>query len=320
MEADNFDQTHTSDLLDSHGLSSKCSVLDCLIIGAGPAGLTAAIYLNRFRRRCLVVDSGSSRASLIPTSHNYPGFPQGIPGVELLDRMYSQAVRYGAKFTRGCVASLKLEDGIFVANIDSGEEIRSKTVLMATGATDVAPPFPLMDKAVRMGLLRYCPICDGYEAIDKEVAVLGRGVHGAKEALFIADYASGITLFTDGTYLDDAPAEAAQLLERNINVVSDDINNLTVVGTSYVEISLQSGITRRFEVVYSAFGLQTNSYLTKQVGALVDETGQVCVDKHMQTNVPGLFAAGDVAAGLNQISVAAGQSAIASTAIHNSLK
>lgn len=170
--------------------STIASALDCLIIGAGPAGLTAAIYLQRFRRNCVVVDAGSSRVSLIPTSHNYPGFPEGIHGPDLLDRLRSQASKYGGEFIHASVISLGIENGIFVATTDAGQEIRSKTVLMATGAADIVPPFPAMESAVKKGLLRYCPICDGYEAINKSVAVLGDGVHGAKEALFIADYAA----------------------------------------------------------------------------------------------------------------------------------
>jgi thioredoxin reductase (NADPH) len=299
--------------------ATMASVIDCLIIGAGPAGLTAAIYLNRFRRKCVVVDAGNSRASLIPTSHNYPGFPEGIHGSDLLYRLYSQASKYGGEFIYASVFSLGIENGTFVATTNAGQEIRSKTVLIATGAADIAPPFPAMESAVKKGLLRYCPICDGYEAINKSVAVLGGGAHGAKEALFIADYAGRLTLFTNSP-LDDCEEETRALGNRNVEVVVAGISSIREASYSGLEVTLQSGETLIFDVIYSALGLQTNSQLATQLGAHCDETGQICVDAHMQTSVPGLFASGDVAAGLNQIAVAAGQSAIASTAIHNILK
>lgn len=300
-------------------ITTLSSMLDCLIIGAGPAGLTAAIYLNRFRRNCLIIDGGKSRVSLIPTSHNYPGFPQGIHGPELLARLNSQVLNYGGEVVEAQVCSLRVDNGIFVATLDSGQQIRSKAVLIATGATDVAPPFPSMESAVRKGLLRYCPICDGYEAIDKTVAVLGRGMHGAREALFIADYASRLTLFTNGTG-ENFTEESEQLRKRNVEIVTAEIEFIREFSSSQMEISLRSGETRLFDLMYSALGLQTHSHLARQLGAHCDETGQICVDQHMQTTLAGLFASGDVAVGLNQISVAAGQSAIASTTIHNFLK
>lgn len=300
-------------------IATTASAFDCLIIGAGPAGLTAAIYLKRFRRNCLVVHCGQSRASTIPTSHNYPGFPLGIPGPELLERLNSQVANFGGELLEAYVFSLILEDGIFVATVDSGQQIRAKTVLIATGATDVAPPFPGMESSLKKGLLRYCPICDGFEAIDKAVAILGRGAHGAKEALFISDYTNRLTLLTDPS-LTKLTDEMEQLRIRNVDVVTAEIEAIRESGSSQLEVIFRSGEIKAFDAMYAALGLQTNSHLAKQLGVHCDDTGQICVDQHMQTNIVGFFASGDVAVGLNQISVAAGQSAIASTAIHNFLR
>lgn len=266
-----------------------------------------------------MVDAGKSRVSLIPTSHNYPGFPQGIHGPELLARLNSQASNYGGEVVDAHVCSLRVDNGIFVAILDSGQRIQSKTVLIATGASDVAPPFPSMESAVTKGLLRYCPICDGYEAIDKTVAVLGGGVHGAREALFIADYASCLTLFTNGIG-ENFTQESKQLRGRNVDIVTAEIEFVREFNSSQMEISLRSGETRLFDLMYSALGLEPHSHLAKELGAQCDEMGQICVDQHMQTTIAGLFASGDVVVGLNQISVAAGQSAVASTTIHNFLK
>ena len=138
---------------------------DCAIVGGGPAGLTAAIYLARFRRRVVVFDRGGSRAALIPTSHNHAGFPEGIAGTELLRRMGEQAAQYGADLRVGDVLEVAMTgDDWRLAG--EGFELAARTVLFATGVDNRRPE---MDDAVHRaaldaGKLRYCPVCDGWEA------------------------------------------------------------------------------------------------------------------------------------------------------------
>ncbi len=145
------------------------AVLDCLIIGGGPGGLTAAIYLARFRRSCLVVDTGASRAGWIPRSHNHPGFPDGIGGAELLDRMRQQAARFGAPVRLSTVEALEHRPGGgFQATIDdTAGTVAARTVILASGVDDVEPPLsylgPDLRHALRRGLVRHCPVCDAYE-------------------------------------------------------------------------------------------------------------------------------------------------------------
>ncbi len=113
--------------------------LDCLIVGGGPAGLTAAIYLVRFRRRTMLIDAGDSRAALIPKSHNFPGFPDGISGGEILSRLNAHAVRYGAGVERGTVSDLRCrEDGLFEATA-GGRRLTARRVILATGVIDNMP-------------------------------------------------------------------------------------------------------------------------------------------------------------------------------------
>jgi thioredoxin reductase (NADPH) len=138
--------------------------IDSLVIGGGPAGLTAAIYLARYCRTVLLADSGQSRAALIPESHNYPGFI-GVSGSELLSRLRDQALEYGARIEHSEITSLH-SDNAFVARSEAGA-MRARTVILASGLVDDAPPVEGMINAVGGGKVRYCPICDGYEAIDK---------------------------------------------------------------------------------------------------------------------------------------------------------
>lgn len=171
-------------------------LLDCLLIGGGAAGFTGAIYLSRFRRNLMLVDAGKSRLSLILVSRNYPGFPEGVPGEELLERLRKQATRYGVRVVSGAINQLdRAADGTFVARSGQGS-IRARTVPLATGVTDVVPDIDGMKEALQCGSLRYCPVCDGYEVIGKKVAVLGLGKHGVDEALFIKHFATDLTLLT----------------------------------------------------------------------------------------------------------------------------
>jgi len=164
------------------------------VIGGGPAGLTAAIYLGRFRRRVTVIDKGWSRAEWITLSHNQPGFAQGIAGSALLEDMRLQARLYGASLQKGVVDTVRLmDDGRFLASAD-GVAFSASAVLLATGVTENSPPLPHLADAVKRGLIRTCPICDGYEAIGKRVGALGAGEHAAAEALFLRTFSDQITL------------------------------------------------------------------------------------------------------------------------------
>lgn len=185
-------------------LQKAACMLDCLIIGGGPAGLTAAVYLARFRRRFLLVDGGTSRAALIPVSHNHPGFPDGIGGTALIARQRAQAKRYDAPIVAGDVAGLIREpSGSFIAEFKSSSEpytrrVNARMVLLATGVVDIEPELANVEHAIRRGYVRHCPICDGFEVIDRKIAVIGFGKSGMGEALFMRTYSSDVTLLSLG--------------------------------------------------------------------------------------------------------------------------
>ncbi len=295
-------------------------MLDCLIIGGGPAGLTAAIYLARFRRDVRVIDAGGSRAALIPTSHNYPGFPDGISGRELLVRLREQSRRYGALLTTGDVEDLtRLESGYFLAKT-CAETIEARTILLATGSMDVEPALPNINDAIRTGLIRHCPICDGYEVIDREVAVIGRGAKGLNEARFLRHYTPKVTLFTLGAPHEISESDRAALEQCGISIVDEALSEVSTQGGAIVGLQTRSGAMYRFDTLYSALGCHVRSDLARAVGAACDDVGQIVVDDKLRTTVPGVYAAGDVANDLNQIAVGTGHAAIAATQIHNLLR
>ncbi len=295
-------------------------ILDCLVIGGGPAGLTAAIYLARFRRKFLVVDAGDSRAQLIPTSHNYPGFPEGVAGPELLARMKRQAEKYGTQIETGTVDSIEISsDDIFAAKINT-VVLRTHTILLATGVIDIEPPLPNLEGAISRGLVRHCSICDGYEARDSKIAVLGRGTAGLNEALFLRTYSPHITLLSLGVELGLSSLERTRAKRASITVVEEAIARVLTEGDRIVALVTRGGTQYDFDTLYSALGSRPRIELVQPLGISLFEDRCVEVDSHMHTNIDGIYAAGDVIKGLDQISTAIGNATIAATAIHNRLR
>lgn len=289
---------------------------EVLIIGAGPAGLTAATYLARFRRRVLVADGGAPRACWIPLSHNMPGFPKGITGDAILNRMTEQATEYGAQIEAGKVEVLTREGETFSARLN-GRPVRAKAVLLATGVMDHHPPLPGVERAIERALVRICPICDGYEAIDKAVAVIGTDEKGAREAAFLRTYSDRVALIHIGAAEELTCRD--QLEQLGIELVCAPIDNVRLGGDRVTALGWD-GAFRSFDLVYSALGTSPTAGLAETLGARLGEDGRLFTDPHQQTSVPGLYAAGDVVRGLNQIAVATAEAAVAATAIHNRLR
>ena len=296
------------------------SILDCLIIGGGPAGLTAAIYLARFHLDILVVDGGKSRAASIPCTRNHAGFPEGIAGAELLQRMRDQACKYGAKIETEYVTKLERdeESGLFTATWGSGCA-RARAVLLATGVTNRRPPMDeeLHDDALTRGLVRYCPICDGYEVTDKKVGVIGSDSHGVAEAVFIRSYTADVTLIAPDRSLNLKPEDQQKLKDAGIECVDGPAQAVAIPDGCIVVDTAEGHYT--FDSVYPALGSDTHTQLGEMVGANLADDGCFLCDTHQRTSVKGLYAAGDVVHGLDQISHAMGEGGVAATTIRNDL-
>ncbi len=294
-------------------------LLDCAIVGGGPAGLTAAIYLARFRRDTVLFDRGGSRAMMIPLSHNHAGYPEGISGQDLLARMADQAQQYGADLRSGNVESIVREGENWRLGVGESS-VLARTVLFATGVDNRFPdiPRPIHDAALNAGQLRYCPICDAFEATDQRIAVVGAESHGVAEALFLRTYSAQVTLYT--------------LVECELH--EKDRANLAKVGVTWdprpveryafdddaVRLHFAGGAVAEADTLYPALGSDPNIELIEQLGFRLDGERCVLTDSHQRMGIRGLYAAGDVVAALDQISVAMGHAAVAATAIHNDLR
>jgi thioredoxin reductase (NADPH) len=293
--------------------------LDCIVVGGGPAGLTAAIYLARFHRRFVVIDAGDSRAALIPRSHNHAGFPDGITGPELLARMAAQATKYGAVIERGTVAALIRDGGGFAATVD-GDILRAHTLIFAAGVVDIEPSLPNLECAIRRGLIRHCGICDGYEARGDKIGVIGHGEQGLGEALFLRTYSDDITLLSLGEPLHPTPEHRARMEKAGIKGVEEAVRRVVTKDDRIAAVETASGRTLAFDTLYSALGSVPRTEMLRPLGVHLTPNGCIKCGDHQCSSVDGLHAAGDIVEGLDQISTAMGHAAVAAVAVHNRLR
>jgi thioredoxin reductase (NADPH) len=290
--------------------------IDSLVIGGGPAGLTAAIYLARYRRKVVVVDGRESRAALIPETHNYPGFVDGIGGPKLLDVLTRQAKTYGVTIVHDRVVDLDRAETGFIAAWSQGE-IRTTRAILATGLVDHSPSISGLKQAVDHGSIRYCPICDGFEATDLRIAVLGSVKEACSKALILRTYSKDVTLLT----VDDVLASdehCRDLSEAGVRLPQTPVAAFERQDDQMIAV-MKDGSRETFDVIYPVLGCDVRSELGRKLGARHNNVGCLEVDAHQQTTVAGLYAIGDVVSDLHQIAVGTGHAAIAATHIHNSL-
>jgi thioredoxin reductase (NADPH) len=296
---------------------TRARVHDCVIVGAGPAGLVAATYLARYRRDVAVVDSGDSRAEKIPRARNVPGFPTGISGLHLLQRLRAQAERAGIVVTAGCVDTIDGAEDDF--SVRFGRRVlRARRVLLATGMTDHVPLPGLTRRATLRGIVRWCPICDGNEATDRRVVLLGEVEHGVPHALFLRTWTRELTLvIAPGARL---PAtRRRELADAGVALVRKAVQRARIDADAGGDLLCADGTTIPFDIVYPMTGGRARSQLALALGARSGRDKALLCQPGQRTSVPGLHAAGDVVATLHQISVACAQGAQAATAIHNAL-
>lgn len=295
---------------------------DCIIVGAGPAGLSAALYMARFRRRVLVVHDGRSRALRIPMTHNVPGFPDGVEGAALVERMLRHARRYGAQLLEAEVVQASRGGAGFVLTLaDSREELRCCSLILATGLYLQQAPLEdeVHEAALRAGVLRYCPVCDGYEHTGQRIGVLGADGHGASEALFLRGFSSHVTLVPLNSSQLGA-GDIKRLQSAGVEVLDGAVTRHAPTDDCY-EVQVEGRqAPLSFDVMYPALGVRQRTELALMLGLELGEAGSTAADSPLGTAIPGLYCAGDIVEGLDQISVAMGHGALAATRAHNWLR
>jgi thioredoxin reductase (NADPH) len=304
-------------------------IYDSIIIGGGPAGLSAGIYLGRALRSVLILDGAQGRTQWNQLNENYLGFPNGIRAAELVRRGRRQAERFGVEFAQ-CevrdVARETGEDGFRVAihGERGGDEKRARTLIFATGVTDVWPSFPHVRRYVGKSLF-WCLSCDGFRTCGKRVVVLGNSDEAATTALQMLNYTRRITFLSADQQSDISSTKQSQLQENGIPLCYGRIARVEGKAGQLRALHLEdasSGVGSPGEVarleldcLFSMMGQVPNSHLAARLGVHLSEKGCIRVDEEQATNLPGVFAAGDVTnLPAQQVASAVHQGALAATA------
>jgi thioredoxin reductase (NADPH) len=295
---------------------------DCVILGAGPAGLTALTYLARFHRRVVALGTSApgSRTLLIDRSHNLPGYPGGVSGPVLLKRLCEQAEKAGGEVRTQRALRVEGSDGAFRIRVDGDAPLPAKKVILATGVLDRQPDIPDLHRHAGE-FIRYCPICDGYEHTGQRLGILGAGEEVARHALFLRTFSEDVSVFLHGAPRESLGRREAALADRRIPVYEPRITCILGEGSRSrgAGVLLEDGSEHPLDVLYTALGCDTNVEPVRDLGVCLDEEGYVQTDRAGETSVRGIYAAGDLVSNINQISVAFGQAAVAAVQLHNAL-
>ena len=290
---------------------------DVVIIGGGPAGLTAGIYTARARLKSLLIERGATGGWIVNAGvvENYPGFPDGINGLELAEAMHQQAVKFGLETLTAEVTGLELKDEQRVVKTSEGD-LAARAVIVAGGSDRVKLGVPGEEEFTGRGVA-YCAICDGYFYRDVPVAVVGGGNAAINEALELTKFASRVTIIhrreeLRATKILQERAFAEPKIEFSWNTVVEAVEGEDTVKKLRLK-NVRNGEKSTLDIsgVFMAVGFRPNTGYLKSVLTLADN-GTIITNEKMETAVPGIFAAGDIrSSSIRQVAAAVGDGSVA---------
>lgn len=302
-------------------------IRDVIMIGAGPSALAAAIYTTREDIDTVLYEKATigGLAAITDVVDNYPGFAEGIEGLTLAGHLEKQAERFGAQIEFGDVTAIRDEGDIKVVTVD-GAEVKAKTVLIATGSDYKKIGVPGEKEFYGRGV-HYCATCDGAFYRDKKMVVVGGGNSALQETLFLTRYASHIDLLVRSTI------KASEVLQRDLQKYVDEGKVTIHLSTTVEEIVATDGRVSSIKIIENGksaeieapaifvfVGLMPNTQFLEGSGVELDDIGLIKTNKHLETNVKGIFASGDVRSGATmQIASAVGEGATAALSIREYL-
>jgi len=296
---------------------------DVAVIGGGPAGLTGAIWLARFLHSVVLIDSGDPRNWETRSVNGFLGLPRITPP-ELRTRGRDECRVYGVELIDDIVVdALKLNDEEFALQLVDGGSVRARRLLLAIGIRDVWPEVPGLEHTFGHNA-HVCPDCDGYDARDKKIVVIGTGRRAVGMALNLTTWTRDIIICTNGEPAGfDLPEYSEKLDALNIPVLCEPIVRVACDGSSIHSLELHDGMHLDADKVFLAMGQypadDAGTKLSRQLGCEHDDEGHVVVDAHYHTSVHNVFAAGDIVPGPQLAIAGAADGAIAALAIHKSL-
>lgn len=296
------------------------TAVDALVVGGGPAGLSAALWLGRYQRATLVVDAGRPRNRSAAWAHGIPGRDPVVPG-ELQADLLAQADRYpDVSLATGTVTALRGDAAVgFTATIDDTHEVTAARVVLASGVSDRLPQLDGFSEHYGIDV-HHCPACDGYEVRGQDVIVLGAGDQVPAFAAELLDWAATVRIVTDATGVALDAGQRRSLHEAGIEVFEGPALSLAGDPGALTGVWVENGTCVPGEAVFFSYAHRPAYGLAAGLGCDVDEDGQVTVNGFQLTSVDGVYAAGDLTPGLQLVSIAMGQGVAAGVACATSLR
>ena len=276
---------------------------DVIVIGSGPAGITAAIYAKRRNLSILVISKGNGTLQKAEKIDNYYGFENGISGKELYVNGIKQAKNLGIDFIEDEVINIEYINQFTIETVNSKYE--AKAVILATGVSRNVPNIKGIKEFEGKGV-SYCAVCDSFFYKGKDVAVLGDGNYAIHEFETLKPIASSVTILTNGNTMVENRDSSIEVNSKKIREFRGD--------TKLEEVEFEDNTIQNLNGVFIAMGTASSSDLARKIGARI-ENNNIIVNKNMETTVPGLFACGDCTGGLLQISKAVYEGAKAGLAV-----
>ncbi len=291
---------------------------DCAIIGGGPGGLIAALYLFRFKRKIVLFDAGEPRARWAPRIRNLIGFTNGISGKALLHRLKLQLSILGVETIRSKATVHRVGKNFEVKTVNGS--IRAKAVILATGMQDLDPQLTNLNELRRKALLAYCPICDGFDYSDASIGLLVDSSHGLKKMRFIAKFSPHLHVITTKVF-KISPIHKRIIKKLGIQIHRGKLESIKPAkGSKGITVKQRGRKPFKIRLAYVALGTKVDRSATKHINGLKrTKEGFIVVTSHQETSIRGIYAVGDCVNALSQVSVAVGHAAIAATRVHNSL-
>ena len=291
---------------------------DAIIIGGGPAGLTCAIFLARYRRRVLVVDEGHPRNYATPGIHGFLGHHGIAPG-ELLQRGRDEATASGAEIRPARVTKITRDGDVFIADMSAGESVRARRVVLAYGLRDTLPDIPEIE-AYYGTSVHHCPDCDGFECVDQPIGVIGWGRKVVGLALKLLQWSDDVAVFTHGHDREWDEEEHSKLLAEQIDIKDERVAALEGTGGNVTAAVLDTGERVPVQRLFFNIKVERSCTLAEELGCELDsDSASIVVDEHRCTSVEGVWAVGDLVEGAQLAITAAAHGAIAAIALNKSL-
>lgn len=291
---------------------------DVAVVGGGPAGLTAALWLARYLHEVVLIDSGDPRNWETRGINGYLG-ESGIKPSQLRGYGRAECERFGVEFVDDCVqTAANRNSDLFTLTLERGPSISARRLLLAIGIKDVWPDIEGLERCYGE-TAHVCPDCDGYESREKKVVVVGKGSKAVGMALALTTWTEKIVICTNGEPAEISAEQCDQLGNLNIPVLESPIRRVVSNGKELQGMELEGGMQLDCERLYFAIGQYPADDLGAQLKCKRDELGLIVVDERHQTSAKNVYAAGDIVPGPQLAIAAASEGAIAALAIHRSL-